>query len=124
MGIPFVEEKAFEAIKKKEQKPPLEEIKHGIKTVKTLYTEDRAPGVCKTCLKTLSIYAGNVVKNPTDPKFLNINLANDAFQKRVGKISGGKIILKALGFEEDVGENKMVLSKYDADLFDKAIKLL
>lgn len=69
LGIPFVEEKAFEIIKKKEQRPPLEEIKHGIKTVKTLYTEDRAPGVMKTCFKTISIYTGNVVKNPTEDKF-------------------------------------------------------
>ena len=79
MGVPFDEAKAFETIKKKEQKPPLEEIKHGIKTVKTLYTEERAPGVAKTCLKTLNVYAGNVVKDPTNDKFLSINLANEAF---------------------------------------------
>lgn len=121
MGIPFVEEKAFEMIKKKEQKPPLEEIKHGIKTVKTLYTEDRAPGVAKTCFKTLAAYAGNVAKDPTNEKFLSINLANEAFQKRVGKISGGKIILKALGFDEKTEENKMVLQKYDAKLFATAL---
>ena len=50
LGIPFVESEAIENIKKKEKRPPLEEIKHGIKTVKTLYTEDRQPGVAKTCL--------------------------------------------------------------------------
>ena len=41
LGIPFDESKAIETIKKREQRPPLEEIKHGIKTVKTLYTEER-----------------------------------------------------------------------------------
>lgn len=69
LGIPFDESKAIENIKKKDKKPPLEEIKHGIKTVKTLYTEDRQPGVAKTCFKTISVYAGNVVKDPSDPKF-------------------------------------------------------
>ena len=41
MGVPFNEAKDFENIKKKDKKPPIEEIKHGIKTVKTLYTEER-----------------------------------------------------------------------------------
>ena len=77
-GIPFDETKAFANIKKKEQRPPIEEIKHGIKTIKTLYTEDRQPGVAKKALKTISIYTGNVVKDPNDPKFLSINLANEA----------------------------------------------
>jgi hypothetical protein len=78
-GIPFDESKALENIKQKEKRPPLEEIKHGIKTVKTLYTEDRQPGVCKTCLKTISVYTGNVVKDPSEPKFQMINLGNEAF---------------------------------------------
>ena len=123
-GIPFDEAKALEAIQKKNERPPLEEIKHGIKTVKTLYTEDRQPGVAKTCLKTISIYTGNVVKDPNDPKFQSINLANEAFQKRVGKINGGRNILKGFGFKEDTAENKLVLEKYDADLFSKGIDLL
>jgi len=40
-GIPYDEKKVLETIAKKEVKPPLETIKHGIKTVKTLYTQDR-----------------------------------------------------------------------------------
>ena len=72
LGIPYNEEKALENIKKKEQRPPLDEIKHGIKTVKTLYTEDRQPGVAKTCLKTISVYAGNVMKDPNEPKYQSI----------------------------------------------------
>ena len=30
----------------------IELVKHGLKTVKLLYTEDRQPGVAKTCFKT------------------------------------------------------------------------
>lgn len=79
MGVPFDEAKAFAQIKKKEQKSPMELIKHGIKTIKTLYTEDRQPGVAKTAFKTISVYTGNVVKDPNEPKYQSINLANEAF---------------------------------------------
>lgn len=115
-GIPYNEDEALAKILKKEEKSPIELIKHGIKTVKTLYTEERAPGVAKTCFKTIQVYINNVIKDPTDPKFQSINLGNEAFQKRVGKINGGKIILKGFGFEEDQAENKLVLGKYDAGL--------
>jgi hypothetical protein len=41
-GIPYDEAKALEKIQEKAAaKAPIDEIKHGIKTVKTLYTEDR-----------------------------------------------------------------------------------
>lgn len=123
-GIPYNEQEAIDRIKQKNKKPPIEEIKQGIKTIKTLYTEDRQPGVAKTCFKTLSIYTGNVIKDPNDPKFQSINLANEAFQKRVGKINGGLMVLKGFGFVEEASEQKMKLSKYDADLFNKGVDLL
>lgn len=65
---------------------------------------------------------GNVIKNPDEPKFQTVNLENEAIQKRVGKINGGKMILKAFGFEDE--ETKMVLSKYDAKLFQQGVDLL
>lgn len=34
------------------------------------------------------------------------------------------MILKGFGFETDTVENKMVLKKYDADLFKKGLDLL
>ena len=123
-GIPYDEGKALDKIAQKQTKPPIDEIKHGIKTVKTLYTEDRNPGIAKTCFKTINIYVGNVVKDPSEPKFQSINLLNEAFQKRVGKINGGRMILKGFGFEEDADGSKLTLSKYDADLFAKAMELL
>ena len=55
-------------------------------------------------MKTLSIYTGNVIKDPNDPKFQQINLANEAFQKRVGKINGGYMVLKGFGFVEVADE--------------------
>ena len=52
---------------------------------------------------------------------MQINMANKAFQDRVGQIRGGLPILKAFGFEEDTQNNKLILKKYDATLFQKGI---
>ena len=68
--------------------------------MKTLYTEDRQPGIAKTCFKTCQIYLTNVLKDRNEEKFQRINMSNEAFQKRVGKITGGVNILKGAGFVE------------------------
>ena len=47
--------------------------------MRTLYTEDRQPGVAKTAFKTISVYLGNVIKDPNEDKFKKINLGNEAF---------------------------------------------
>jgi len=44
---------AVKAAEEAKKKSPAEMVEHGIKTVKTLYTDIRAPGVAKTCLKTV-----------------------------------------------------------------------
>ena len=54
-------------------------VAHGVKTVKTLYTEDRQPGIAKTCIKTCHVILSNVFKDPNEEKFKRINLANEAF---------------------------------------------
>jgi hypothetical protein len=43
------------------------------------------------------------LKDSSNPKFQKINLSNNAFQKRVGNVIGGKVILKEAGFEEEGG---------------------
>lgn len=66
----------------KPAKPQIEGIelaKHGLKTVRTLYTEDRQPGVAKTCFKTISVYLNNALKDPNEEKYKRINQANEAF---------------------------------------------
>lgn len=65
-----------------------------------MYTEDRQPGVAKTCFKTISVYLANALKDANEDKFKRINMGNEAFQKRVGKINGGVNILKGAGFVE------------------------
>ena len=47
--------------------------------MKTIYTEDRQPGIAKTCFKTITVYLGNVLKDPSEEKFKKINLTNEAF---------------------------------------------
>jgi hypothetical protein len=41
-----------------------------------------------------------VLKDRNEEKFQRINMSNEAFQKRVGKITGGVNILKGAGFVE------------------------
>jgi len=41
------------------------------------------------------------MKDPKNNKFRRINLENNAFKKRVGKVVGGKQMLIAAGFVEE-----------------------
>ena len=92
--------------------------------MRTLYTEDRQPGVAKTCFKTLTIYLGNVLKDPNEPKYQKINLTNDAFQKRVGKINGGVTILKGAGFVENEATQMLEMKEINEIVIREAIRLL
>jgi len=47
--------------------------------VRTLYTEDRNPGVAKTCFKTIHVYLNNILKDVNEEKYRKINLGNEAF---------------------------------------------
>ena len=67
--------------------------------MKTLYTELRAPGVAKTCLKTCSTLCKNVMKDPENEKFKKINCDNEAIQKRLSKVNGGLAIMRGVGFK-------------------------
>ena len=42
----------------------------------------------------------NIIKEPNNKDFLSINQSNSAFNKRVGKVIGGKAILKEIGFSD------------------------
>jgi PUB domain len=57
----------------------MELVSHGIKTVRTIYTEDRQPGVAKTAFKTCHTILSNALKDPTEEKFKKINLSNENF---------------------------------------------
>jgi hypothetical protein len=106
---------------KKVEKVGLELLEFGIKTVKTIYTEFRQPGVAKTCFKTCNTFAGNVLKDVNEPKYQKVNLDNAAVNTRVAKINGGKAILKGLGFYENPdGTNTLLMTKVDVDLLKKA----
>jgi hypothetical protein len=109
---------------RKNDKTPLENIEHGIKTIKTIYTEFRQPGVAKTCFKTLNTFAGNVLKDTNEEKFRKVNLDNAAVNNRVGKINGGKQILKGMGFEENPdGTNTLLMQNVDVEILKKAQQL-
>ena len=99
-------------------------VEHGIKTVKTLYTELRAPGVAKTCLKTVATFIRNAKKDPSNEKFRKINLDNENVQKRVGKINGGLAILKAVGFKQADDGNYMQLAEVNDAVLANALEQL
>jgi hypothetical protein len=101
----------------------VELVSHGIKTVRTLYTEERQPGVAKTCFKTCHVVLSNVLKDPNEEKFKKINLGNENFQKRVGKITGALSILKGAGFVEQA-DGFLVLDQIDPTVVKEAIRIL
>ena len=86
-----------------------------MKIVNTLYTEDRKPGVAKTCFKTFYIFLKNVVKDPKNEKFRVVNLHNEKVAARIGKLSGGIGMLKGVGFSEN-GDKNLQLQDEDLDL--------
>ena len=118
--------KASAAEEAKKQKSPAELVEHGIKTVKTLYTEIRAPGVAKLCLKTVCTFIKNVQKDPSNEKFRKVNLENAAVQTRVAKVNGGVAILKAVGFKmaEDGGNYLIMTQEPDLAVIQNAIDQL
>ena len=91
--------------------------------VKTLYTEDRQPGVAKTCFSTCKVYLSNVLKDKNEEKYQRINLGGEAFQKRVGKINGGISILKGAGFVEQP-DNSLYMENINEELIKEAIRLV
>lgn len=50
-------------------------------------------------------------------------MQNEAFQKRVGKITGGLAILKAAGFEEQADDSLYVVN-VDENLIKETLRLL
>ena len=90
----------------------------------TLYTEIRAPGVAKTCLKTIHTFIKNVQGDPSNEKFRRVNLENAAVQKRVGKINGGLNILKAVGFKQSDDGSALVMENIDDAVLQNALQQL
>ena len=99
-------------------------VEHGIKTVTSIYTEFRSPGVAQTCLKTCLTLISNVLKDQANEKFRKVNLDSEAIQKRVGKISGGLQILKGVGFHKAEDGNYLMLTQVDESVLQQAIKML
>ena len=96
-----------------------------MKIVTTVYTEDRRPGVAKTCFKTFYTFVKNVLKDPSNEKFRSINLANEKVQARIGKISGGLGMLKGVGFYEGDDGNMHLEDEFlDQDLLKQAMELV
>lgn len=101
---------------------PIDSVKAGLKMIRTLYTEERNPGIAKTCFSTMKAYLSNVLKDVNEEKYRKIKLTNEAFNKRVGKINGGLQVLKGAGFE-DAGE-ELVMTQVNETLIREALRLI
>ena len=86
-----------EEVKQKKERG-FDKVEDGIKIVESLYTEDRQPGVAKTCFSTISKVIQNILKAPEEEKFRTLNMENAAIQTKITKLSGGIKIMKGLGF--------------------------
>ena len=105
-------------VKKKVLKPADEVFSDIFKKMTKVYPiGSMSAPVLQKCLQTVVIYSsklksqliplGNILKEPTNQKFLEINLENKAFMNRVGGVIGGKTLLLEIGFEEEQGILKM-----------------
>ena len=65
-----------------------------------LIAGDNTAAVKDVCIKTLMVFAKNVLKDPTNPKFRKIRATNAKIVERVLSPSGGREFLDALGFVE------------------------
>lgn len=102
------------------EKTPLQIMNESIKTLSAYKVVDEGLVALKTINKMLS----NIATNPQEEKFLQVNLENEAFKKRVASKVGGVAFLKACGFEKH--DRKLHLSKetLDIDLIKQGVKLL
>ncbi len=107
----------------KKVKKGIETVKEGIKIVETLYTEERQPGIAKTCFKTFHTICKNILKDPSEDKFRRLNLTNEKIQQRISKIHGGLMMLKGVGFKVvDHGDGlHMPAEEVDTELLDLAM---
>ena len=91
----------------------------------TQFTEVSAPGVAKTCLKTIALLIKNVIDDQENEKHRKVNLNNNAFQMRVVKVNGAVSILHAVGFKPlDDGSNMLKLDNPDQNVLTNALEQL
>jgi Ca2+-binding EF-hand superfamily protein len=56
-----------------------------------------------SCMETILLIMNNLIRNPHNPKYYQINSLNPNFSRRVSSISGGIEILMSIGFRESEG---------------------
>jgi hypothetical protein len=93
-------------------KPPSVLMDEAIKSLQSY----KVAGEGEKALQTLRKMLANVVESPAEDKFRSVNLANEAFKKRVASLVGGVALLKAAGFVKNEADNKLEMSKDETDL--------
>ncbi|KAJ9449426.1 LON peptidase N-terminal domain and RING finger protein C14F5.10c [Diplonema papillatum] len=60
-------------------------------------------------IDTLLRYAQNLLDDPNQPRFRNVNTQNKNFAERIGKYPSGKLLMEKLGFSSRVVEGRLVM---------------
>lgn len=60
--------------------------------------EEKVDASIVTALETARKYADNLLASPLDPKVSRIRLANGFFDRKIGRLSGGGGVIRAMGF--------------------------
>ncbi|KAL2319266.1 hypothetical protein Fmac_028235 [Flemingia macrophylla] len=74
----------------------------------------------KRAFQTLTVYVGNVAKNPKEEKYRKIRLSNPLFQDRIGSLNGGVEFLELCGFERTGDFLHLSHEKVDISLLNSA----
>lgn len=106
----------------KKEVTPIDDAKYYSEAIVKLYPAFRCGDQAKTCLNTIKVIIGNIVKNPDEEKFRKVKMTNPNVQERVGKIPFALKLLSVLGFKEE-GEFYN-LSSPDTDLLKKVIEVI
>eukprot|EP01061_Rhynchopus_euleeides_P038764 TRINITY_DN66476_c0_g1_i1.p1 TRINITY_DN66476_c0_g1~~TRINITY_DN66476_c0_g1_i1.p1 ORF type:complete len:233 (+),score=71.42 TRINITY_DN66476_c0_g1_i1:44-700(+) len=71
--------------------------------IQTLREEAGTDAAASAALNTLLLLAGNVLKNPAEPKYRHVKGGNKVFLSKVGLFSAGADLMMLLGFVREEG---------------------
>ncbi|GBG26827.1 NAD-dependent deacetylase sir2E [Hondaea fermentalgiana] len=77
-------------------------------------TQENRPSSWLAAMETVVRYLENVLHDPQAPRFRRINIQNETFRRRIGRLQGGIEVLIAAGFRET--EESMLLLPEKASL--------
>lgn len=75
------------------------------RAIEAMAAEDRA--AARLCAETIVTLCGNVLKDPGNPRFQQVNLANEKIRERLVRVGGGVEAMVAGGWARDDAANQL-----------------